>query len=87
MTSKADYIYKFDGDFLIIKDLNLGGMSVTNSIEDVVKNICDINNRNPNTLHIIYRDMDGIWDGWNNKTKSFILIQSTNVDDAINYFK
>lgn len=39
MTKLADYEYKVYGNYLIIKDLNLGSISLTNSLEHVLKEI------------------------------------------------
>lgn len=72
--NKADYTYNIKGNKLSIQDLNLGNMSVTNSIEDVVEEICKKNNLDPNILEIIYRDSDGHWDGWDHLTQTFIYL-------------
>jgi hypothetical protein len=36
-TSKSDYRFKFVDDILVIEDLNLGRMSVTNNAEDLTE--------------------------------------------------
>lgn len=55
--SKSDYtIIRHDG-FIIIEDLNLGRMSVTNDIENVVKRLA--RNYSLDYTRVIYRDSDG----------------------------
>ena len=66
IVSKADYTYTFEDGVLRIVDLNLGGMSVTNAIEDVLADI-EVSTNSPIRGRIIYRDSEGIWDeviGW-----------------------
>ena len=69
---KANYTYTLNDNQLAIIDLNLGNMSVTNCIEDVVEEISLKENVNPNNLIIVYRDSEYVWDGWNHKTQNFI---------------
>lgn len=63
----SDYTYhvRRDGErpVIVIVDLNLGRMSVTNNIEDVVGGVCKETGLTPNKAEIIYRDSDGIYDG------------------------
>ena len=47
---KSDYAYKVESKYLIIKDLNLGRMSVTNDIEEVLN---EISNKITNPLDLI----------------------------------
>ena len=39
MSPKSDYVWKTQEDILIIEDLNLGRMSVTNNAESVINEI------------------------------------------------
>lgn len=58
--TKSDYTYTIEDGFLKIVDLDMGGMSVTNDIENVITEIGlseDILN-----LRIIYQDSMGEWD-------------------------
>lgn len=48
---------------LVIIDLNKGGMSVTNNVEEVVKSIAAELGEKTLMMPIIYRDSEGIYDG------------------------
>ena len=82
---KADYIYKFQKyiNELIIEDLNLGRMSVTNCIEDVVEEICKKENIDPECVMIIYKDSDNTWDGWNHKDQNFVILNAFDEKEAL----
>ena len=87
--AKADYSHKLHCNEdvevygISIIDLNLGGMSVTNNIEEVVEEICEEAYIDPNSLIIVYRDSDGRWDGWNNSTKDYIFLNGKDAEDSI----
>ena len=87
--AKADYSHKLHCNEdvevygISIIDLNLGGMSVTNNIEEVVEEICGRFLIDPNSVIIVYRDSDGRWDGWNNSTKDFIALNGKDSEDSI----
>lgn len=83
MKSKADYNYKLLGNTLSIVDLNRGRMSVTNCIEDVVEEICELHDLVPEKMIIVYQDTEGIWDGWDHKRKRFIPINGRDSTDSI----
>lgn len=72
--SDYDYVVKKDEFLLAIVDKNLGGMSVTNNIENVVDEIANVEQINPEDYQIVYRDSQGEWDGWNHKTQEFIFL-------------
>lgn len=80
--SKSDFTYYFhiirEKRFLIIIDGNLGRMSVTNNIENIVAWVFKANHiakEDQNDLYIIYCDSDGMWDGFNWKTQEFVPLQ------------
>lgn len=85
---KSDYSYKKiirDGyTVVIIIDLNLGGLSVTNDIENVVEYICKKDKLKKEDCAFIYRDSLGTWDGWNPKTGWFIALSTRKEKEAIN---
>lgn len=71
---KSNFTYKIEGNILFIEDLNLGGKSVTNDIENVIESIG--NELRPtdisiNDLKVMYRDSDGTIDGIKTKSGSF----------------
>jgi hypothetical protein len=61
-TSKSDYRFKFIDNVLVIEDLNLGRMSVTNNAEDVISEIITTTEKKLTEHFIIYKDSEGIWD-------------------------
>lgn len=89
MKSKAKYDWNVIGDVLSITDLNTGkNMSVTNDIENVVEEVITKNfkigsgQQKVRAMPIIYRDSDGMWDGWNPATETFISLQKTDENEA-----
>jgi hypothetical protein len=86
--TKSDYSYtkiKKDGIIVIaIIDLNLGGMSVTNNIENVVDAICHKEKIKPDDAAFIYMDSLKTWDGWNQKTGWFVALSTNDKQEAIN---
>lgn len=61
--TRANYVYKFIGKVVVIDDLNDGGMSVTNDIENVIDEICIKENINDLNFVWIYKDNTGNYDG------------------------
>jgi hypothetical protein len=62
---KSNYEWKTNGDLLQIVDLNLGGRSVTNDIENVINEIYQKIGEEIKKYKILYRDSEGVWDGVN----------------------
>lgn len=83
---RSNFNYTFDKvegvPFLCIVDENRGAMSVTNDIENVVESIIAEEKQLPKECLIIYCDSDGIWDGWNNDTQSFVALQAQSKAEA-----
>lgn len=71
MKQQSNFTYHFKKGVLVILDLNLGGKSVTNDIENVLHFIFDLEEQKiamlgsaqPMIGTIIYRDSEGIYDG------------------------
>lgn len=87
-THKSDYDFKImklnNFYFLVIEDLDLGGMSVTNNIENVVEEIRKSHpDFKPEETAIIYCDSMKNWDGWDYKTKTFIGLDTQYLQTAI----
>ncbi|WP_440617644.1 hypothetical protein [Cysteiniphilum sp. 6C5] len=84
--SLSDYALIPLPDALVIIDLNRGGKSVTNNIENVVT---EISYEIPElfTLDIVYRDseklFDGIWVDKQNQFVSFELFRTNTFYDAL----
>ena len=85
--SRADYAYAIletQGRYVIsIIDENKGNRSVTNSIELVIKEICEAEKINPEQYMVVYRDSENIWDCFNYKVNSFISLQCESEKSAI----
>ena len=60
--ASADYEYTVEGGTLCIIDLDKGGVSVTNDMENVLADIQSAEGL-LDDLKVVYRDSDGIWDG------------------------
>lgn len=75
MNARADFEYhltRFEGKpTLLIRDLNLGGCSITNNIENVVGEIAEAAKISPEMHIILYRDSLGQWTWWNYLTNVF----------------
>jgi len=91
MPSRADYIHKikdFNGTpVLTISDLNLGNVSVTNDIENVVKDIEVMEKINADEFVVVYKDSDDIWDGWNNKLQEFVGLRQADWWNAVRKYQ
>jgi len=92
--SKSDYIFNIIEDTLVIEDLNIGGMSVTNDAENVITEIRKNSGKTIENYPIIYKDSDGIWDGlkpvWGLSVCTevhFIHLGENEMNDAIKKIK
>ena len=80
----SDYIYFIKGKVLIIEDSDLGNLSVTNDIQNVLTAIKKDLEFLPET--IIYRDSEGNFDGVEHEQGKFIKfypVNETNLIDAL----
>lgn len=59
---RSDYTYAIFEGYLVIIDLNLGGTSVTNNAEGVLKEIWSEGILPSSVLGVIYKDTDGYYD-------------------------
>lgn len=88
--SKSNYNYHIKGigghNVIAIEDLNQGGMSVTNNIENVVDEICHKENIFPRGYIIIYKDSEGFWDGWDYNKQDFIVLHVKDMETAIELY-
>lgn len=71
---------------IAIENLNIGGMSVTNNIENVVDEIAAAEKIDPQQHMIVYKDSDGVWDGWDYSNGSFISLQEDDYKDAVDKY-
>lgn len=85
--SQSDYIHKIEHllnrDVIVIEDLDLGRMSVTNNIELVIAEI-EIMEHVDATRHlVVYKDSDGLYDGSDYLQERFVSLQEDNWKAAI----
>ena len=84
MTANSDYTYTIKGKVLIIEDLDLGNVSVTNDIQNVLETIYKDLEFLPEK--VIYRDSEGNYDGVEHEKGKFIRffsVNETNLIDAL----
>ena len=81
---RSDYMYTLDLEkgFIEIVDLNQGGMSVTNNIEAVIDEIAEKEGIGTVTMDVVYRDSEGIWDGYDPILHEFIILNASTLDEA-----
>lgn len=88
--SKSDYHYQIRDyagrNIIIIEGLNFGRMSVTNNIENVVEEIGKIEKITPTEFMIVYRDSEGIWDGWDHLNNQFIPLSYDIWENAVHAY-
>ncbi len=85
--SKADYLHEiteYNGfKCLKIEDLNLGNISVTNDIENVVADIAQMERIDPSQFIIVYKDSEGNWDGWDPLKELHVSINKPSFFSAV----
>lgn len=74
LASRSDYSWNVIDNTLYIVDKNLGSMSVTNNIENIVFCISLIEHKVPTDYKIIYKDSEGIWSKYDFINDTFISI-------------
>jgi hypothetical protein len=88
--SKANFthrIEKYSGqEVIVIEDLNMGNMSVTNDIENVINDIEMIENIDAHSMIIVYRDSEGVWDGFDYENGDFISLNKNNWRAAVHHY-
>lgn len=76
--SRSDFEYRlctiWDVPALLIWDMNLGQMTVTNNIEEVIADIAEQENIEPAGHFVYYYDSTGHWDGYDVKTAQFYYL-------------
>lgn len=87
---KADFIHELTQynwfDVIKIEDLDLGNISVTNDIENVVADIATMEKIDPKKYIVVYKDSDGYFDGWDPQSERFISIRKTSLGEAVRAF-
>lgn len=88
--SHADYTYDIEDikgrNVVSIVDLNLGHMSVTNDIENVLVDIAERERITISDYMVVYRDSEGNWDGWSFETDWFVPLRSKSKEEAVATF-
>lgn len=82
----ADYIHRLEfpdsRSVIVIEDLNIGGTSVKNDIENVVREIGVVENIDLADYMVVYKDSDGTWDGYEYSSESFVSLGGESWEDA-----
>lgn len=85
--SKSDYIHKIENfggrNVIVIEDLDLGGKSVTNNIEQVVMEIEIMEKVDATDYMIVYKDSDGVYDGYDFINEQIIALREDHWKGAV----
>lgn len=85
--TKSSYTYTIVDNIVCIVDQN-GLVSVTNDIENVIDQICEIEpSVNKDNTMFIYQDSEGNWDGYDPKLDDFYFVGGRSRDEAIENLK
>ena len=82
----ADYTYSIEGNVIAIIDLCLGGRSVSDDIETVLREISRALNSDLSGYALVYRDSHGNWDGIrviDGNTIDFYALRETTQEGAV----
>jgi hypothetical protein len=91
----ATYDYEILEGFLFIEDRGeVGRLSVTNDMEDVLKKIKDEVGDEIHKLKVIYKDSEGIWDGVRFKSADdenliltdFVILNEKDLEKAVTIY-
>ena len=84
---KSDYIHKIEEfagrNVIVIEDLDLGGKSVTNNIENVVREIEVMEKVNASDYMIVYKDSEELFDAWDKRKEQFIPLRKSHWKGAV----
>lgn len=83
----SNYTHEILDNIIIIEDLDLGNLSVTNNIENVLEEIANKHQIDLNDHKIIYADSIGLWDGYDYKNRHFIPLATDSRKVAIERIK
>lgn len=89
--TRANYIHSLRAvegvNVMVIEDLDIGGVSVTNDMENVVHDIEVMEKVSAEKYMIVYRDSDCVWDGWDARNERFVHLGQDTWQDAVQVFK
>lgn len=80
--SRSAYSYEIHDNVVAIEDEDMGGMSVTSNIESVIEEIAAQESIDPEHYAWIYRDTEGMWDGFDPLTNTFYRIGAETLSEA-----
>lgn len=90
MKLRAEYEYFFRDvkgrNVLTIQDIGKDCRSLTNDILNVVEDICSKRKVDPDDYMIVYRDSEGIWDGWDSRKEDFVPLRCTTWEAAVDKY-
>jgi hypothetical protein len=80
---KADYlVHLIDDNVVYIIDLDDGGMSVTNDIDNVIAEICNDEAIVVDDYNWVYRDTSGQWDEYDPVSCEFNILGAVTPEEA-----
>lgn len=88
-TAAAHYTYKIKkyGPYKImaIEEMDRG-ISLSNDIENVVRDIASELGISPGDYLIVFKDTQGVWDAWGYESQSLHLLKAKNYTEAIRVY-
>lgn len=85
--SRSDYIHKIEHflnrDVIVIEDLYLGRMSVTNNIEVVIAEIEIMEHTDATKQIVVYKDCSDTWDGYDYLKEQFVILNEDTWEAAV----
>lgn len=87
--TKSRACYQYDiinihgRNVIIIVDSNSGCLTVTNDIDNIIREIAVYNHINASAYMIVYKDSDSIWNGYDFVNSKFISLNETCSSKAI----
>jgi hypothetical protein len=88
--ARADYLHRIDTvkgiPTILIEDLDLGRMTVTNNIEEVVEEIARMEKIDPKDYVIVYQDSEGVWDGYRVDKRMFVSLAADDPEEAVSTY-
>ena len=90
MSNRSDFKHSIEEhggrNVIVIEDLDLGNMSVTNNIDNVLEIISKLEHITPVQYMVVYKDSNGVWDGYDVKTGEFVSLNEDHWRDAVSHY-
>lgn len=90
MAARADYTHKIEEKcgrkVIVIEDLALGKVSVTNDIDHVLADISKVEKIDPRDHMVVYMDTDGAWDGYDQERDAYVFLAEDSWENAVSKY-